>query len=240
MSPITAMENWQSSHLGREFLAYERRTAATDLDEITGTNAMQVGSWGGPSGILGDCRIRNKWIVDIDASGGTGFCSHPGQLAVAEDAVDLVVMPHTLERVPNPHHVLREAKRVLAGEGKLVLFGFNPWSTWGIPGWFGAGSYPWMEKFIGETRLRDWLALLEFEIIGAKRFFYRPPINNEKFLSRTQFVERIAARWLPIPPSAYMILARKKIIGVTPIPVNFKHSETLVNGIATPAARVLH
>ena len=74
--------------------------------------------------------------MDIDATGGTGFCSDPSQLSVTADAVDLVIMPHTLERVPNPHHVLREAKRILAAferEGvEYVLIGSMAMAAQGL------------------------------------------------------------------------------------------------------------
>ncbi|MEE8118968.1 MAG: methyltransferase domain-containing protein [Gammaproteobacteria bacterium] len=240
MSSAHTIDRWQSSHLGRHFLACEREAAAPHMAGIAGNFGVQVGVWGGASGLLGPCRIRNKWVIDINASDSTGLCSNPGQLAVASEVLDTVVLAHVLERVSNPHNVLREAHRVLVGEGQLVVFGFNPWSTWGLPCLMGSGNYPWTERFIGETRLRDWLALLDFEITGVKRFFYRPPINNEKFLTRSQFIERIAARWLPIPPSAYVLITRKKVIGMNPIPVNVKRAESLVNGMTAPTARVLH
>jgi hypothetical protein len=43
-----------------------------------------------------------------------------------------VILPHTLEFEADPYGVLREVDRVLAGEGKLLVLGFAPWSLWGL------------------------------------------------------------------------------------------------------------
>ena len=54
------------------------------------------------------------------------------QLPIANGAVDAVVLPHTLEFETDPFAVVREADRVLAGEGHLIVLGFRPWSLWGF------------------------------------------------------------------------------------------------------------
>ena len=54
------------------------------------------------------------------------------QLPIANGAVDAVVLPHTLEFETDPFAVVREADRVLAGEGHLIVLGFRPFSLWGF------------------------------------------------------------------------------------------------------------
>jgi len=47
-------------------------------------------------------------------------------LPFAEQSLDLVVMPHTLEFSRDPHSCLREVERVLVPDGRGVICGFNP------------------------------------------------------------------------------------------------------------------
>jgi SAM-dependent methyltransferase len=47
------------------------------------------------------------------------------------DSLDLVVLPHTLERSADPHACLREVERVLIPEGQVLITGLNPMSLWG-------------------------------------------------------------------------------------------------------------
>ena len=82
----------------------------------------------------------------------------------------LILLPHTLELVEDPYAVLREAERVLTGEGCLMICGFNPFSGWGRP----AGVRPLLlagrrfragtQRMLSERRLRDWVALLGFDV----------------------------------------------------------------------------
>ncbi len=52
-------------------------------------------------------------------------------LPFRSDSIDAILLPHTLELVEDPYAVLREAERVLCGEGCLMICGFNPFSGWG-------------------------------------------------------------------------------------------------------------
>ena len=64
------------------------------------------------------------------------------QLPIANGAVDAVVLPHTLEFETDPYAVVREADRVLAGEGQLIVLGFRPFSLWGFRSRAISRGYP--------------------------------------------------------------------------------------------------
>lgn len=240
MASESVRAGWQASPLGQHFLGCERHALVPKLAKLGGETAAQVGTWGGPNGLLDVTNMQRRWMVGDGADDQPAPSCLPERIDLLTDTADLVLLPHVLERANEPHLVLREAHRVLKGEGHVVVCGFNPWSTWGLPGLVGVGNFPWSDRFLGEARVRDWLKLLDFEIVDAAHYFFRPPINNEKFLARTEFIERVAARWLPIPPSAYALVARKKIVGMNPLAVQFKKREVLPNGITAPTARVLH
>ncbi len=63
-------------------------------------------------------------------------------LPIANGAVDAVLLPHTLEFETDPYAVVREADRVLTGEGQLIVLGFRPFSLWGFRSRAIARGYP--------------------------------------------------------------------------------------------------
>src|SRR5205823_3662158 len=93
------------------------------------------------------------------------------KLSIANDSVDVVYLAHCLERIANPHEVLREVFRILLPEGHVIITGINPWSFWGFTRFLLRYIYPlpWDGHFISVMRLSDWLTLLGFEIILIKK-----------------------------------------------------------------------
>ncbi len=74
---------------------------------------------------------------------------------------------------------LREVERVLRPEGSLIISGFNPFSLWGMHRALGRKQgYPWSGRFIALPRLKDWLALLGFEVVGGRFAAYAPPFHH--------------------------------------------------------------
>ena len=47
-------------------------------------------------------------------------------------------------------------------------------------------------------RVKDWLALLGFEIVGGQMACYAPPSRQQKWLERFSFMETAGDRWWPI------------------------------------------
>jgi SAM-dependent methyltransferase len=153
------------------------------------------------------------------------FCEFDA-LPFPDNSIDLVVMPHTLERARDPHRTLREVERVLRPEGRVVIAGFNPASLWGLrqrAGHLvrGAGLgrssplyLPRAGEFIGYWRLRDWLRLLSFEVEGGRFGCYKPPFASQGWLDRFDWMDRTGDRWWPVLGSVYAISAVKRVRGM--------------------------
>ena len=161
----------------------------------------------------------------------------PHALPLAENTVDLVVMPHALEFTDDPHLMLREAHRVLRPEGQIVIAGFNPFSLYGVKRYFGREQTPpWNGNFIGLWRLKDWLALLGFDVIGGRLDGYAPPFASERWLRRFAFLEKAGDRWWPIAGGVYFLRATKKVAGMRVIAPAWERRERRKKALA-PAAR---
>jgi SAM-dependent methyltransferase len=137
------------------------------------------------------------------------------ELPIASASLDLVLMPHVLEFSENPHQILREVERVLMPEGSLVISGFNPRSLWGMRRALGSKEcYPWNGRFITLPRLKDWLALLGFEVAGGRFAAYAPPFHKTKWLERYSFMETAGDRWWAVSGGVYFLHAIKRVPGM--------------------------
>lgn len=133
------------------------------------------------------------------------------ELPFAEQSIDLIVMPHVLEFAEDPHEVLREVNRVLRPEGRVLLSGLNPISLWGARQVMPRPFLPRRSKLIGLPRLRDWFKLLSFDYERGRYGCYRPPCRTERWLQRTEFMERAGDRWWPICGAVYFVAAVKRV-----------------------------
>ena len=157
---------------------------------------------------------------------------------VTENAVDLIVMPHALEFTDDPHLMLREAYRVIRPEGQIVIAGFNPFSLYGAKRYFGRSQTPpWNGNFITLYRLKDWLTLLGFDVVGGRLEAYAPPFTSEKWLRRFGFFESIGDRWWPIAGGVYFLRATKKVLGMRVLTPAWQRRERRKKALAPARAR---
>ena len=205
------LSEWFATPLGAHVLDFEQRYFDHELADVFGYNALQLGL---PE--YDFLRANRIAFRTRTAPGGqAAFLSDPCALPLHTGVVDLVVLPHVLEFSSNPHQVLREVSRILMAEGHLVVSGFNPWSLWGARR-IGAsnGAYPWCGQFINLPRLKDWMALLGFEVSGGRMGCYAPPVSSEKWRQRFTFMEQAGDRWWPFAGGVYFLHAIKRVHGM--------------------------
>ena len=169
---------WFESPLGQYLLEQERAYLDEVTPDIFGFHAIQVGM---PEvDLLRENRITHKLRVAREGSPDTfARCT---ELPFATHSIDLVVLPHVLEFAEEPHAVLREVDRVMMPEGRLLIVGFNPWSLWGLRSSLGPSrdEHPWNGRFLSLLRVKDWLALLGFDVSAGRLIAYAPPFDNER------------------------------------------------------------
>ena len=155
-------------------------------------------------------------------------CS-PQALPFSNNALDLVLLPHTLELADDPHAVLREVARVLVPEGRVLISGVNPASLWGmhtwsrrIPGLQKLQPMPDDQSLIGYGRLRDWLKLLGLELQTASFGCYRPAMRSDAWLSRWDWMDTLGPTAWPVLGGVYFVEAIKKVEGVHLLPAPWR------------------
>lgn len=213
------LQQWFDTPLGRYLLAREQEYFDRAVADVFGFNAMQMG--------LPECdflrqnRIALRFTAGLEA--GVRLRADLGHLPVESNSIDLAVLPHVLEFSRNPHEILREVGRTLMPEGQILLCGFNPRSLWGLRRILDSErrSFPWCGRFIPLPRLKDWLALLDFEVIAGRLACYAPPLRRDDWRSRFGFLEKAGDRWWPIAGGVYFVRAVKRVHGMRVIKPNW-------------------
>jgi SAM-dependent methyltransferase len=238
--------NWFTSPLGMRVLAMEKSRISQVLPDLFGYHILQINGQAADQ-LLVSSRIHHKIVFDKKDSCKSGkypdvVCrSHA--LPVASESIDVLVLPHVLEFSSSPHSILRECERVLIGEGHLIIIGFNPYSFYGfwrlLLAW--RAKLPWCGHYIELTRLKDWLSLLDFEIIKAERFFFRPPFSNVKLLDKLSFMEQLGQFCWSYFGGIYLLVAKKKVISMTPIKLQWQTRRHMIStGAIEPSARIIY
>jgi SAM-dependent methyltransferase len=238
------LRGWYTRLVGRLLLEMEREQMSQVLNNLFGYHALQVGCLLGDD-LLASSRIPHQILMDMDPNKTETLCNHvfgyPDALPIVSDSIDVILLPHTLEFERDPHQILREVDRALIPEGHAVILGFNPWSLWGL--WrlltFRRSNPPWCGSFLSLTRIKDWLALLGFDVVLIKPFFFRPPIQQEGIMRRLRFMEKLGARFWPRLSGAYVLVAKKRVATLTPIKPRWRPRRALVGAgkLAGPTAR---
>ena len=165
-------------------------------------------------------------IVESDVRYRLGKPSHAGNsvdvigvaewLPFAANSIDLLILPHVLEFCEEPHDVLREVSQCIVSEGIVVIAGLNPNSMLGLKNKVPGMKFPseGETKMYSVLRVRDWMSLLGFDAIAGSYGFHRPPFEQASKLARFEKFEIAGARWWPGLGSVYVLVFRKKDLGV--------------------------
>lgn len=215
------LREWFATAPGRSLMQSEQRAIAQILPNLFGYHLIQIGR-PDDTDLLGSSRINHRAIIDIDpgaaAGGDCAAVCLAEAMPLAADSTDVLLLPHVLEFVSDPHQVLREIERVLIGEGHAVITIFNPWSLWGL--WRLLLAWreepPWCGHFLSLARLKDWLNLLGFEITLVECLFFRPPLRSERLLAQLAFLEKLGHWCWPMFGAVHVVVAKKRVIPLTP------------------------
>ena len=212
---------WFRSPLGCTLVQAERAHLQSCLPRTYSPVAVQIGAVPGLDA-LEIIPAAVRVVLDRPTERGSEAAQVVGEevaLPFGAASVDVFVLPHALEFCSDPHRLLREVAAAVVPQGHVVILGFNPYSLWGLrrlfSGWRGAA--PWSGSFLGMSRLQDWLALLEFDVVAGTSLYYRPPVAHERLREALSFLEHAGSRWWPGLAAVYAIVARKRTLGLTAV-----------------------
>ncbi len=216
-----AATEWFDGPLGARVLREEAALARVALDDVFGFELLQLGTWGPAPHLLEDARTQHTSVLAPTRDPGVTLCAPFASLPFRSDSIDAIFLPHTLELVEDPYAVLREAERVLVAEGCLMICGFNPWSGWGARRLFARhfrhrAFPPQTRRMLSENRLRDWMALLDFEVASVYGYLSPLPVTRRarKVADGAPIQNEYRSR-RALTAGAYLLKARKRVQTLT-------------------------
>ena len=149
------------------------------------------------------------------------------ELPLPDNSVDRLLLVHALENSEEMRPLLREAWRVLASGGRLLVVVPNRVGLWARfeDNPFGHGS-PFSPQQLSRL-LRDNL----FSPRQFRRGLFMPPFRVRTMLRLSGWLERAGARWWPRLAGVHLVEAEKQIYAVTPIPVRQKRRRLVPAGL---------
>lgn len=225
-----SQSSWHSSALGRLIHATEARLLGQALEGVFGPVQLQLGHWGQGLELWPLQSPRRPLLIAATPGLDTHVVARLTHLPIPGACADAVLLAHSLEFGDDPLALLREADRVLMGEGTLLVLGFNPASPWG---WRAAASRsgfpPGLLRVITERRVREWLSLLNYEIEPVRHGLYALPFGAAEHAPAST-----RRGWVyPFPAGVYLLRARKRLYGVTPLRVRLRPA--VLGGVLEPS-----
>lgn len=236
-----ALRQWYRSSSGVEVLRALRQELSALLAERFGYLGVQIGGGGLDPSLLETSRVRQREVISSLAREGSVQASAQA-LPLASECADLAILVHVLERTADPYQLLRELERVLVPEGDAVLLSFNPWSLWGVWSWFGDvlrqdDDALWHGRFYPTWRIKDWLRLLDFEIVEVRSLVYRPPTWRGWLGRKLQRLDAVGPRWFGPLGGVRIIVARKRRSRMIMIRPRWRRLPRLAGGVVKPTSR---
>ncbi len=149
-----------------------------------------------------------------------------GSLPLPDQSVDRLLMIHTIEHTGHPRQLLREAWRVLRGQGRLLIVAPNRRSMWAhldsTP--FGHGQPYTM------TQLTTLLKSNFFTPVSTKRALYMAPSQSRLMMACAPFFDKIGKQALQKFSGIVCVEAIKQVYAGAPVRVRKRVSSPFLVG----------
>ncbi|KPQ23437.1 MAG: Methylase involved in ubiquinone/menaquinone biosynthesis [Halomonas sp. HL-48] len=163
---LYASRAYWASEVGKSLWESQRACLGPLVDSRSGGHSLEIGMGPAMMSMSGIAHTIQWSPTRTSAPHEQTLVCPADRLALPDRCLDVVVLHHWLEQMPDAHHVLQEATRVVSDSGILVLFGFNPLGISGLMKQWRKrqGQYPWNGQWRTANRMDDWLAFVDFEV----------------------------------------------------------------------------
>lgn len=210
-------ESWQALPNGELIAKNIEQTLTPWWPKFFGYHLLKIGALSGELN-SDSSPIKHQLTLTNKVTAGN-IVAEIDDLPLLEHSVDVCVLAHALEFSLDPHHVVREANRVLIPNGYLVITGFNPFSLVGVNKFipYRRKKTPWNERLFSPMRVKDWLHLMGYEIQLDHRVLHSSLSKPQSDGIVSEQWRKLAEHYFPSFGSVYIIVAKKRVLPLTPI-----------------------
>lgn len=222
-SRALSCNNWTGQKFARYLLDSERECLRHLSEHVAGYRLMHLGITSEQCeldafGQLHQFYVRpsTQRLAAQHKCYSTSIESNYDQLPLPNAVVDVAILQHALEYSASPQGVLSEAARVLAPGGHLLLSVTNPMGPIGIaklPMKMFSKRPEYQFYGLRKGRIKDWLALLNFQIIAMVDGAYSLPFEGLSSFKEDALWERTCRKINWPLGNFYLIHAVKREAG---------------------------
>ncbi|MDA7751145.1 methyltransferase domain-containing protein [Methylophilaceae bacterium] len=217
---------WFDTKNGQRLLNAEEAILSDFLEDKFGYFSLQTHTLG--RNLLKQTRMNHH--IMMEGPDRNIVCSSM-HLPFEKDSIDLIISQHQLEKIGNIQALFSEFFRVIIPGGRVVILSFNPFSFAGLRNLTCFDNFsPWNQKFISLSAAQKILKEEGFTVEEGCMVDYQPLFSDNA--SDHKLFEDVGARWLPLFGNVYFIVARKDVVGVTPLRPKWnkmKHDKAVPN-----------
>lgn len=245
------LDDWYQKPIGKYLLKLEAEALNSFATKIKGNYLMQIGGVNHLD-YTKLFKIQKQVYVPVNsentASDKLLNLAQMTPFYISPGTIDVIVIHHLLEAHKKSRKFLETIEKLLAPDGKLLIYGFNPYSINGITNFFHASNYmtPFCCKNLSSACLKSWLIKLGFNSFRRQTFGFNNFLVDSDPPEFT-FLEPIAKRLCPSLGSIYLLCAEKKSIPLTLQKVHYQilknfiprepHAISQINQITTVHAK---
>jgi len=222
---------WLLDSIGSRLIRDEQQAFSDISISSFGNYFLQLGIWGHSNTFTHYTPIQNRFLITAHSFGEITLVADLDRLPLQDQTIDVVFLPHTLERFDNHLDILRASANIINEKGTLIAFGFNPSSLWGFRYWLSGNLFlPDIQRIISPNLYTNWLLQLGFRVEKIHYFHAIIPLRRRLELPLKNKILN------PFLCACYMIVARKEIIPLT-LENEFINGNKLASSLADSMSR---
>ena len=216
-APIDYPKKWQQLSQGMLAKIELEQALAPICERVFGYYLVKMGSLSSQIDIP-SCQVKHQFSCAPHANKHNDMCAQSSKLPLQNNSVDAFLLVGELDFAQDPHQIIREIDRAITADGRVIIAGFNPFSIAGVIKYLPINRKNILHqgRFFTAARIKDWLQLLDFEIVQQENLLYSS-LFMRKRLDKHSRVQKWCKRYLPWLSSMYIIVARKREIPLSPI-----------------------
>ncbi len=223
------LQNWFKTPAGQALYDQENRLIDKELARLFGYYLVQIGCVFERS-LLQTSRVKTKLVLNDQLRSDLAdslVIADLDFLPLRHDSVDVVVMPHSLESVPDPYHLVRQVDAMLIADGSLIITGFNRFGCSVLRSRLGSARQEFKQaNLLSMHRVIDWLNLLGYDIQvaqhGSISCFNKRSGRLSWFWSAVERFEQWLDRVGLHLGNVYIVVAKKRVVTPKPVGLDWK------------------